>query len=292
MRVRTVLTVLATVTGLLAPAGTAAAAQGGHDRSQKGPTYYVSLGDSLASGYQPDTGTDTDQSYTDKLYEQLRKEDPRLVHIKLGCSGERSTTMLKGGTCTYTDRHGRKVSQLAKAVDFLRRHRARVRYVTVGIGANDVGGCVSDGTIDTRCTVKGLRTLQDNLPEIAFALRRSTGRHTRLAAMTYYNPYLAAWLTGEQGRDTAVRSAVWQQVLNAVITSEFRRRGFAVADVSRAFDSLAFSPKVPLPGTSSRVPLNVARICQYTWMCTPYTDIHANPAGHELIADTFAARMR
>jgi hypothetical protein len=42
------------------------------------------------------------------------------------------------------------------------------------------------------------------------------------------------------------------------------------------------------------VPLNVARICQWTWMCAPPPvgpNIHANDAGYHVIADTFAAQL-
>ena len=49
-----------------------------------------------------------------------------------------------------------------------------------------------------------------------------------------------------------------------------------VADVETAFSTLAFEPTVPLPGHGD-VPLNVARICQWTTMCTKL-DFHANPA--------------
>ena len=40
------------------------------------------------------------------------------------------------------------------------------------------------------------------------------------------------------------------------------------------------------------VPLNVATICQYTYMCDPAPvgpNIHANPAGYEAIALSFAS---
>ena len=44
---------------------------------------------------------------------------------------------------------------------------------------------------------------------------------------------------------------------------------------SRVFSTLAFEPTIPLPGHGD-VPLNVARICQWTTMCTE-PDLHANP---------------
>ncbi len=44
-----------------------------------------------------------------------------------------------------------------------------------------------------------------------------------------------------------------------------------------------------LPGAGT-VPLNVARICQWTWMCAPPPvgpNIHANAAGYQVIAAAF-----
>jgi hypothetical protein len=54
--------------------------------------YYLSLGDSLAAGYQP-TGDPavmyrTDEGYADQLYEMARSHFVKLRHVKLGCPGE------------------------------------------------------------------------------------------------------------------------------------------------------------------------------------------------------------
>ncbi|MFD0329197.1 hypothetical protein ACFQZC_15970 [Streptacidiphilus monticola] len=96
---------LATAVGVLAlglaTAGPASAHDGGGHHQ---PDYYVSLGDSLAAGYQPDVRKDTDVSYTDQLYARLKQSDPDLVHIKLGCSGETTGTLIDGGICSYPGR--------------------------------------------------------------------------------------------------------------------------------------------------------------------------------------------
>lgn len=44
--------------------------------------------------------------------------------------------------------------------------------------------------------------------------------------------------------------------------------------------------RVDLPGVG-RVPVNVARICQWTWQCA-MADGHATPEGHRVLAETFA----
>lgn len=56
--------------------------------------------------------------------------------VKLGCSGETSYTMIRGGICRYP-----AGSQLAQAKHFLRTHRRHVSLVTIDIGANDPNSC-------------------------------------------------------------------------------------------------------------------------------------------------------
>jgi hypothetical protein len=64
-----------------------------------------------------------------------------------------------------------------------------------------------------------------------------------------------------------------------------------VADVAAAFSSADFTTMVELAQFQA-LPLATAKVCALTWMCVPRPDgpdIHANDAGYELIADTFAA---
>lgn len=259
---------------------------GGHHHPAP-PHYYVSLGDSLAAGYQPDVHTNTSLSYTDQLYAQLKKRDPRLVHIKLGCSGETTGTLINGGICSYPG----ATSQLDAAEKFLRAHRGEVRYVTLDIGANNVDGCLAGGSIDQACTTQGVATVATQLPQIAKALHRAGGDTPQYAGMNYYDPFLAVWLTGPAGQALAQQSVSLSTVLNGVIEKGLARNGFALADVSKAFSTDDFTHQATLPGLGT-VPLNVARICSWTWECTPYHDIHANPTGYGVLATAFEKALR
>ncbi|MBY8883522.1 SGNH/GDSL hydrolase family protein [Streptomyces sp. PTM05] len=244
--------------------------------------YYLSLGDSLAAGYQPDAKTNVPGvSYTDQLYQRLKKNDPGLVHVQLGCSGETTTTLLDGGICSYSGAR----SQLDAATAFLRQHRGQVTTVTLDIGANDVDGCFSASGIDTGCVLKGLATVTKDVPRIAAELRAAGGPGPRYAGMTYYDPFLATWLLGSSGHTLADLSVPLADTLNTVLSTAFRINGFRVADASAAFQTNDFAP-VDAPGLGT-VPENVARICALTWMCTPYEDIHATRQGHALLADVF-----
>ncbi|MEY9963028.1 lysophospholipase L1-like esterase [Streptacidiphilus sp. MAP12-16] len=266
--------------------GTASARDSGGS-PQGSPHYYVSLGDSLAAGYQPNVQQNTDVSYTDQLYAQLKQRDPALVHIKLGCSGETTGTMIDGGICSYPGAS----SQLDAAEKFLRAHRGQVRYVTLDIGANDVDGCLAGGTIDLACTAKGVATVGAQLPQITRALYQAGGSRVRYAGMNYYDPFLAVWLTGPAGQQLAVQSTALSTVLNGVIKLGLRSSHFELADASKAFSTDDFTHQVTLPGIG-QVPLNVARICAWTWECTPYHDIHANPVGHAVLAEAFQDALK
>ncbi|MEW2559856.1 SGNH/GDSL hydrolase family protein [Streptomyces griseorubiginosus] len=251
------------------------------------PTYYISLGDSLASGYQPDVDKDTRLAYTDQLYAQLKKHDPGLRHIRLGCSGETTQSLTKGGVCHYPSAK----SQLDAALKALAQHHGKVAYVTLSVGANDIQSCVSAlGTLDGVCLNKTTKTMGRNLAQITGALHKAGTKNTQFVGSTYYNPFLAAWLLGAQGQKAAKASAPLVKAGNAGIAQVYRSTGFKVADVAGAFSSDAFTPLVNTPG-AGKVPENVAKICQLTWACTPKTDPHPNAAGHKVIAGAFAAQL-
>ncbi|MDH6437075.1 lysophospholipase L1-like esterase [Streptomyces sp. SAI-144] len=247
-------------------------------------TYYISIGDSLASGYQPDVNQDTHIAYTDRLYAQLKQRQPGLKHIRLGCTGETTASLLKGGTCHYPNAR----SQLDAAAKALAMHRGHVSYVTIDIGANDILECADDttGAIDQTCVNRAAQAIPKNLAQITRALRQAGTSGTRYAGATYYNPFLAQWLRGAAGQQRAQDSVGLVKSENAAISQVYAAAGFKLADVAGAFSSDDVT-HVSLPGYGE-VPANLAKICQLTWACT-MSDPHPNPLGHQVIASTFAA---
>jgi len=90
--------------GCLAVAGCSAAPGPPHPHHPR-PTvsYYLSLGDSLAQGVQPNASgasVRTQHGYANQLFAALRSSRPGLRLVKLGCSGETTATMMNGGICT------------------------------------------------------------------------------------------------------------------------------------------------------------------------------------------------
>ena len=118
-----------------ASTGWAAGSSGG---SANAMGYYLALGDSLAAGYQPDRGPDPTGGYADDVLAGIRATQPKTTLVNLACPGERSTTMVSGGTCAYDEG-----SQLDQALEFLHAHGRYTRVVTVQVGANDVQRCVT-----------------------------------------------------------------------------------------------------------------------------------------------------
>jgi lysophospholipase L1-like esterase len=247
--------------------------------ANEGTHYYVSLGDSLAVGVQPNGPpplNETDQGYTDQLYSTLKADDPKLKHVRLGCGGESTTSMLEGSqlpslaaSCGppsfYLHRYPHK-TQLAEAVTFLRAHRQFVRLVTIDIGANDTLGPGGAGEI------------AENLPTILAALREAAGPDVPIVGMNYYGAFLpVAWA---EGGLSAVQANLAELIaFNDFLEGFYAAAGDPVADVESAFSSTDLT----LVGG---VPRNVLLVCEWTWMCAA-GDVHANTAGYGVIAQAF-----
>jgi lysophospholipase L1-like esterase len=278
MRGRRILT--AAIPVLLAGTALAGAAPAGAAGSPA-PSYYLALGDSLSVGWQPvgpgGAGEPTDHGYVDDLYAALHWQDRSLLLEKMGCPGETSTSMIKGGICTYPGG-----SQLAAAVAFLHTHR--VSLVTIDIGANNVDGCLTSAGISTTCIGDGLTALGNDLPIILAALRTADPA-VRIVAMNYYDPFLAEWLSGAAGETLARESVPLAEELNGLIGTISAKFGVPVADVSGAFRTTDFDQLFFL-----HLPVNVVLICAWTWMCAPSPygpNIHANAFGYAVIAGAF-----
>jgi lysophospholipase L1-like esterase len=255
-------------------------------------TYYLSLGDSLAQGYQPIGGPPSaaappgyDQGYADQLSKLERGKYTQLQLVKLGCGGESTVSMLYGSqdpnlaaSCGspafYQHHYPDGGTQLAEAVHFLEEHRGDVAFVTIDIGANDVLG------------PSGLGPALSNLPVILADLRAVAGPDVPIIGMNYYNPFAPqAWSEG--GLPALQAQVAGIVAINDLLEGVYAAAGDPVADVESAFSVTDFS-MVDGP------PLDVLRECQWTWICTPPPlgpDIHANTTGYGVIAQAFADRL-
>jgi len=252
------------------------------------PSYYLALGDSLSRGVQPDAAgasVPTPQGYPDLVYAGLRRGHPGLRLVQLGCPGETTETMMRGGICRYPGG-----SQLAAAVAFLRAHRGHVLLITIDIGANDPEHCGDQPDLAGLASCIGrIPDATANLTAILARLRAAAGPRVRIVGMSYYLPELAEWRDGLLGRMVAWASERLAVAYNDVLDRAYARAGVGVANVAGAFDTADFGDPVMVRGIGM-LPRNVARICEWTWECASRPrgpNQHANPSGYRVIANAF-----
>jgi lysophospholipase L1-like esterase len=253
-------------------------------------SYYLSLGDSLAQGVQPNAAgisVPTGEGYADQLYATLRPAHPGLRLAKLGCPGETTATMIGGGYCQYRDG-----AQLADAEAFLRAHRGHVFLVTLDIGANDPEDCAGFGDLskDLSCVRSVFPAATGRLTTIVSRLRSAAGPGVRIIGMNYYLPAISSWHSGFLGQEAARLVARLTASYNQALEGVYAKYSMPVADVFGAFATSDFGDTQAVPGLG-QVPRNVALLCRWTWQCAAPPrgpNQHANQAGYAVIAAAFA----
>jgi lysophospholipase L1-like esterase len=265
-------------TALLAAALTGTAAASPSART----TYYVSVGDSAAAGFEP-IGR-FNHGYANQVYRELREESPGLRLTKLGCPGETIDTMIEGGICPY-----RAGSQLKEAVAFLQAHPGRIDLITIDIGANDwLEACFDGILIDVDCT-------REVVPHVAAGLRvilsrlQTAAPGVPIVGMSYWDPFLGFWvLAPVHGPDIARQDEAAEEVFNAGLVEAYRDSGALVADVAGPdfFDTANFTDMV-WTEEWGKIPVNVANACAWTWFCSDsYTfDVHPNTIGYGVVSE-------
>lgn len=262
--------------------------------------YYLALGDSLSVGYQPNpngVGIETDRGYTNDLFALESKRMRKLKLVEVGCPGDTTSSLLTGqgndqnAQKFHCDRKGG--SQLKAAVRFLKAHHkaGEVPLITIDIGANDVDGCASAGSLPAiaTCVSNGEASIKQNTPKILKALRAAAPKGTRFVAMNLYDPVLGEYFsTSPNAKLLAGASVTFVKGVNGEIQSADSQSGFKTADVADAFNTYDQSPTVSYEG--QMIPVDVAFVCAWTWACTTPPvgpNIHANDNGYAVIAGVF-----
>jgi len=237
--------------------------------------YYLSLGDSLAFGYQQDkliteffSGTYSPSDFPGYTYafgDLMRAVDPRLTVVDYGCPAE--TTISFTTACDFQDVDGVQLhdgypgrSQESAALGFLRAHPGQVSPITVSLGGNDFFAHSSLADIQARLT-RILRELRAAAPDAEIIVLQS------------YNPLFA------QNPPILVTDAAFS-ALNAVIGSAAASAGARTANVFAVFNN----PNPAPPATE------LTNICMWTLICTDSPiapDGHATDSGYRKMADIF-----
>ncbi|HSF97583.1 MAG TPA: SGNH/GDSL hydrolase family protein [Ornithinibacter sp.] len=240
---------------------------------------YVALGDSLAAGYQPGGAELRDTAYPALTANRLEAAGAALEVENLGCSGETTTSLIEGGTCTYAEG-----SQLEQAEAVLAGRSGEVALVTIDIGGNDLLRCVRGGAaIDTACVTEGVQTVEKNLPTILERLRTAAGPDAPVLVLGYYNPWVAAQTLDQPvtGVDEAARAYA---DLSDGIEAAANSAGATFVGLDEAF---ATDDTTPTELGGRTVPENAARVCTLTNLCTG-RDIHFSDEGAATVARVLA----
>lgn len=263
--------------------------------SQADRAVYLSLGDSVAAGFQsPDPFTE--DGYTDVLFQRVGGSMGLTEHVNLACPGDDTNEFIDGdngpdgGSVCYGEGAPFAFdgdSQLDAALTYLNDEGGDVALITITIGANDLLAC-NPATSD--CIQAALANAAVNLHEILPQLQAAAPGAT-IIGMNYYNPNLAYWLT-PGGEAIAVRTNELVRMSNQVLAASYGASGVPVADVAAAFNIDDWS--------SSDVPKNVRDTCRFTGMCesvddvwqlSSAPDIHPSDLGYRRIAWAFERRL-
>jgi len=231
---------------------------------------YLSLGDSLAFGYQPNLVAAGDFNPADyqSYAERFATMRPQLQLTNLGCPGETTGSFISGG-CPWTlgglPLHTPHAgSQLAAAVAFLSAH-PQTSLITIDIGSNDLlallGSCNYDLVCVQAALPAALGTLLGHYATILSALR-TAAPNARLVLFNLYNPLAIAL----PGSDQLIAT------VNSLIDGLAGAFGAQVADAFGAMNHAAGSPA------------EAAFVCTRTWECTSYQNIHPTDLGYQQLA--------
>ncbi len=228
---------------------------------------YVSLGDSLAFGYQPNLVAAGDYNPADYVSyaEDYAAMRPHLRLANFGCPGETTGTLINGGcpwpvSALHMPYNGG--SQLQAALAYIGAH-PDMSLISVDIGSNDLLAILGQCGVDALCIAGKLPTVLGNYAYILGALKAAAPQ-AQLVVFNLYNP-LALTTPGSDQLLT--------QYVNPAISQLAAAFGAQVADAFTAMNHSAGSPA------------EAAFVCSRTWMCswTP-GNIHPTDLGYKQMA--------
>ena len=246
---------------------------------------YLALGDSLASSYQPNG--DTHSGYAEQVFQLEQARVPDLQLVKLGCPGERTNTIDRPRRlCPYA-----AGSQLDQAVAVLQSRD--VAFVTLQIGSNDTVPCFRFRAVafDQACIDEMLPKISTRLTSIVETLR-SADPDVPIIGSNYLDPLLVAWTLPGIDHDAVIAIADVWDAMNDTLEETYAALGVPVADIEGAFSATDFDTIVHVRGVGD-VPINVARVCQWTYACSERFDhdFHPNTVGYAAMTQAWETTL-
>jgi lysophospholipase L1-like esterase len=291
---------LAAGAAMLAPSAALAKKPAAPAKKAAPVQYYVSLGDSYASGYQPPAAGsgagNTKAGFVYQVPALAAKRGWKLRVVNFACGGATTTSILQQKDCPKealgpgAKGYGGK-TQIQAAAKFIKLNRRRIGLITVSIGGNDVTKCATDPQ-PVICVTNGIAPLRANVRTLARQLRTAAGPKVRIVGTTYPDVILGGYLLGtDAGRALAEQSVTaFEHLINPALKEEYGnvRGGFVdVTAATGAYTPLSQTTTVEGLGT---IPVAVAKVCDLTWYCAAQ-DIHARASGYKLIADLVARTL-
>jgi lysophospholipase L1-like esterase len=253
--------------------------------------YYVSLGDSYATGFQPSVvrqSAGTRNGFAYQVPGLAKARGYRFKLVNFGCGGETTASLLERTTrCAGPGPGGRDytgTTQIAAAERFLRAKRGEVGLVSVSIGGNDVTRCATEADPFT-CVGGAVQQLEENVTAIAGQLREAAGNKVRIVGTTYPDVTLGEWVGPNPNQALARASVVaFQNLINPTLKKAYASARAKFVDVTAASGAYGSLEETTTRLTAyGEIPLPVAKVCEYSYYCE-YRDIHARTNGYRLIA--------
>lgn len=237
------------------------------------PLYYVSIGDSYATGDSPHGRSPDGFAYRTEA--ALRRDgDWELVNF--GCAGATATQLAEepgcdpGALAEDAPSYGSQ-SQIEAAARFVAEHRDRIGLVTIVAGGNDVAGCLAAPSRDAAlsCAQDATASAASALAEMLGTLGAVLDPAVPVLGLSYLNVFLA----DPQPWRAEVAASVFDRLLQPALHQTYTDGGARfLASVSELADS-------------------VDQVCALSYYCTD-GDPHPNREGHQRIADVVLAAAR
>ncbi len=137
-----------------------------------------------------------------------------------------------------------------------------------------------------------LPRISARLTSIVGTLREAAGPDMPIVGATYHDPLLFLWTIPGFDHDLVVANAGVWTAFNDMLEQTYAALGVPVADVEAAFSATDFDTIVHARGIGD-VPINVARVCQWTYACSEAFghDPHPNTIGYAAMTRAWEAAI-
>ena len=263
-------------------------------------TYYVSLGDSYAAGYQPLASANAGTDINGFAYQVVGLAAAKGDHFTLenfACDGATTDTLLTQRGCSlappgpdvvaYSDK-----TQAAAAEQFISTHRGQIGLITVSIGGNELLAC-SAATVVISCARNAAKLITNNLATLLPALRSAAGASVPIVGTTYPDVFLGLYRSKvpSQKKLAILSIQEFRSIFNPALRSSYLAVGARFVDVTAATGAYTPLSQTTADPPFENIPVAVADVCRLTFYCQ-LQDVHPKKAGYAVIARLIVGTLK